>query len=119
MIHVTGALSGSIHGAAGQMAASYHLGNLKQQLGYDDAPIMEKMLIEHILVCWLRLSVVEWRHHQHTKGEHRMSDGAYWDKALTAAQKRYLRVTETLAKVRRLNISVQVNIGQNQQIVSK
>ena len=52
---ITARLVKSIHGAAGQMAAGYHLANLKTGLGYDGAPALEQMLIEHILVCWVRL----------------------------------------------------------------
>lgn len=106
----------SIHGAAGQMAAGYHLANLKTGLGYDEAPVLEQMLIEHIAVCWVRLQVIEWRNLNHTEGEHNMREGQYWEKALSAAQKRYLRACETLARVRRLNVKIQVNVGHQQVI---
>lgn len=117
MAHITTTLLKSLHGNAGQMAAGYHLANLKTGLGYDEAPVLEQMLIEHIVVCFVRLQVIEWRNLQHTQGQHSMTEGAYWEKALSAAQRRYLRACETLARVRRLNVKIQVNVA-NQQIVT-
>lgn len=117
MAHITARLVKSLHGRAGGMAAGVHLANLKKELGYDEAPMIEQMLIEHILVCWARLQLVEWRNLNHTEGEHNMREGAYWEKALNAAQRRYLRACETLARVRRLNVKIQVNVA-NQQIVT-
>lgn len=117
MATITARLVKSLHGNAGQLASGYHLANLKRDFGYDGAPALEQMLIEHILVCWVRLQLVEWRNLNHTEGEHSMREGRYWGQALNAAQKRYLRACETLARVRRLNVKIQVNVA-NQQIVT-
>jgi hypothetical protein len=75
------------------------------------------MLIEQIALCWLRLSIVEVRHADHTtSGSIGISQADYWDRALSAAQRRYLRAIESLARVRRLlhPNAVQVNIGAQQ-----
>lgn len=117
MAHITARLVKSLHGSAGGMASGVHLANLRKELSYDESPMIEQMLIEHILVCWVRLQLVEWRNLNHTEGEHNMREGAYWEKALSAAQGRYLRACETLAKVRRLNVKIQVNVA-NQQVVT-
>lgn len=117
---VTNRLIKSLYGkpnGAGAMAANACINDVKHELGYDDAPMLEQLLIEHIVVCWLRLQSVEWCNLNHTEGAHSTSDGAYWDKRLSAAQRRYLRACETLARVRRLNVKIQVNMA-NQQIVN-
>jgi len=37
-----------------------------------------------------------------TVGQHDRASGTYWDKRLSAAQRRYLRAVETLERVRKL-----------------
>lgn len=77
---------------------------------------LERLLIQQIVLCWLRLAYVE---HQFTgatmKGDNTMTQVQHWDKRLNAAQRRYLRAIETLARVRKLGVpAVQVNIAQQQ-----
>lgn len=116
---VTVRLIESTYGAdsSGAIAAGVNMDNLRQEMGYDGASVVEKMLIDHILIAWLRLQQAEWRNLNATLGEHTHTTGEYWDKRLSAAQGRYLRAVETLARVRRLNVTLQVNIAQ-QQIVA-
>jgi hypothetical protein len=40
-----------------------------------------------------------------------LAQGEYWEKKLSANQRRYLRAVETLARIRKLNITVQVNVA--------
>ena len=48
-------------------------------------------------------------------GSMSLPQGEYWEKRLTAAQRRYLRAIETLTNVRKMNLpAIQVNIGENQ-----
>lgn len=118
--HITTRLIQSLHGSgseAGEMAVLTHLRNIKAGMGYKGAPIAEQMLIDHICICWLRLQLAEWRHLNHTTEGHDMKDGAYWENVLNAAQKRYLRAVESLARVRSLNVKIQINMA-NQQIVA-
>lgn len=116
---VTVRLIESTYGAdsSGAIAAGVNMDNLRAEMGYDGASVVEKMLIDHILIAWLRLQHAEWRNLNATLGEHTLTVGEYWDKRLSAAQGRYLRAVETLARVRRLNVTLQVNIAQ-QQIVT-
>ncbi len=108
----------SVYGeGAGSIAARVHLDNLRSDFGYDGAPVLEQMLIEHILIAWLRLQQAEWRNLNATLGEHSFRLGDYWERRLSAAQSRYLRAVETLARVRRLNLKIQVNMA-NHQIVT-
>lgn len=86
----------------------------KNDLGYQDAPPLEQLLIENIVLCWLRLQVIELEVCKNTKGSHTLSAGRYWDQRLSAAQMRYLRAIETLARVRKAHVALQVNIAQQQ-----
>ncbi|HEV2763864.1 MAG TPA: hypothetical protein VGV38_12860 [Pyrinomonadaceae bacterium] len=45
---------------------------------------------------------MEIRYTMHTSGSYRMPEGEHWDKRLSAAQRRFTRACESLAKVRRL-----------------
>ena len=92
------------------------LDHIKRDLGYSSSPPLERMLIEQMGLCWLRLSILELKHAHHTTGSIGIPQADYWDRTLSAAQRRYLRAIETLARVRRLlrPNAVQVNIGAQQ-----
>lgn len=90
---------------------------VRRDLGLPAATPLERMLIEQIALCWLRLSIAELQHADHTmSGSIGISQADYWDRALSATQRRYLRAIESLARVRRLlhPNAVQVNIGAQQ-----
>jgi hypothetical protein len=89
---------------------------LKKQLGYDAAPILERLLIENILTVRLRLIYVE-NHYTHGVMNQAIAykTGEYWDNLLSSAQARFLRAIETLARVRRLarnTPALQINIAR-------
>ncbi len=77
---------------------------------------LEMAIIRQIVGCWLRLSIVEYQLGSGTaKNAFNMTQGAYWEKRVSTAQRRYLRAIETLARVRRLRLpAVQVNIAEQQ-----
>jgi hypothetical protein len=91
--------------------------NRRNDLGYAEASPMERMLIDAVVLAWLRYTQVE-RAAANTWGDsHSLTSGAYWDKRLSAAQRRYLRAIETLARVRRTALPMlQVNIAEKQQV---
>ncbi|MBA3355094.1 MAG: hypothetical protein H0U18_03980 [Pyrinomonadaceae bacterium] len=81
----------------------YRLASLRKELGHDDAPILEQLLIQQASLCWLKLSLVELRYSIVMKQSITLTLGVYWEKRLTAAQKRFTRACETLARVRKLS----------------
>ena len=88
----------------------------RDALGYGAASQLERLLIDHLVTCWLRLQDVEWRYQGVVcSGESRpISQVDWWERRLNAAQRRYLRVCETLARVRKLTRGtrpLQVNIA--------
>jgi hypothetical protein len=86
----------------------------KDDLGIRAAPPLEKALIEHAAVCWVRLSLVELRYTNVMRESITLTLGAYWEKRLTAAQKRFNRACESLERVRKLSARVpklQINVA--------
>ncbi|HEX7176985.1 MAG TPA: hypothetical protein VF240_17130 [Pyrinomonadaceae bacterium] len=86
----------------------------KDDLGIKTAPPLEKALIQHAAVCWVRLSILEMRYTNVMKQSITLTLGAYWEKRLTAAQKRFTRACESLERVRKLSArvpKVQINVA--------
>lgn len=80
---------------------SKRLSAMRDDLGYQKADLIERSLIEHVVLCWLRLMTTELRYEAAMK-DATLSQGAYWEKKLSSNQKRYLRAIEGLARFRRL-----------------
>lgn len=90
---------------------------MRDGMGYDASPALERGLIEHVVACWLRLQQVEHVYSGVMSQASVVLTRADWcERRLTAAQRRYLRACESLARVRRLTrpAALQVNIGGQQ-----
>jgi hypothetical protein len=87
---------------------------IRHELGYDVASMLEQLLIEQVLLAWLRLNIWEQQLTGMEKAGMTLTKAAFWEKRISAAYSRYLRSCETLARVRRLmknNPMLQVNIA--------
>jgi len=98
---------------------------LRQSLGSKEASALECLLIDQVVLCWLRLHWAEGRL-THSRDSSSLSKlTAFEEKRLSAAQGRFLRACESLARVRKIiqrTPSLQVNIatkGGQQINVSK
>src|ERR1043165_9315304 len=94
----------------------YRLQALKKDLGYEGAPMLEQLLIQHAALCWLMLNLVELSYSGTMKQSITLTLGQYWEKRLSAAQGRFTRACETLARVRKLSRNtpaLQFNIAAN------
>ena len=93
---------------------------LEQELGADTAPALERLLIQQIAVCWLNVYDVQHRYSRVQVGGVTLAQGTYWEKRLSAAQRRYLLACESLARVRRLAQPrpLQINVAGQQLIVA-
>jgi hypothetical protein len=74
---------------------------LKQGMGYAEASPTERALIEHAVLCQVRLGIIEHLYSRRT-AEGRMDVTEHYEKRLTLAQRRFTRAVETLARVRAL-----------------
>ena len=95
-----------------EIATDEVMHNMRQAMGYKTAPAIEKPLIHHVCLCWLRLQFCELKYTEATGGSLTLAQGEYWEKRLSSNQRRYLKATETLARIRKLNITVQVNVAE-------
>ena len=92
------------HATAGLKECWKHrLQVMKKDLGYAEAPLLEKLLIQQAALCWLKLSLVELSYSGTMKQSITLTLGMYWEKRLSAAQKRFTRACETLSRVRKLS----------------
>ena len=98
------------------LALHKHCELQRDELGYKSATALERLLIQHIVLCWLRMHLTELRYETAMR-DATLTQGAYWEKKLSANQRRYLRSIETLARVRKMNINLQINMA-HQQIVT-
>lgn len=76
--------------------------DIRERLGYDGAMGLEKLLISHAALCWLRLGLIEMTYSNVMKGNNSLKVANYWDRHLAAAQRRFTRACETLERVRLL-----------------
>ena len=91
---------------------------IRRSLGYDHAPEIERLLIDQVILCWLRLNLLEQRYTS-IRNERAIGidQAAFLERRLSAVQRRFLRAVETLARVRKVTrqtVAFQVNIGGQQ-----
>ncbi len=95
---------------------------LRKSLGEAEASQTEHLLIDQVVICYLRMNLTE-QHYQNAMNESRsLAVASYWERKLSTVQYRYLRAIETLALVRKLMgvPMLQINIAATggQQVVS-
>jgi hypothetical protein len=89
-------------------------GALQDELGYASASPLERLMIEQIALCWLDLHIVQLEYTRAQTQPMPTSDADHWDRRLSAAQQRYLRACDALARIRKLDRTtpaLQVNIA--------
>jgi hypothetical protein len=85
---------------------------LQKDLAHENDTALERLLIEQIVFCWLRLSVVEDQYSKVVRKCHSEASGRYWERRLSAAHKRHLSACESLARVRKLlRPSLRMNVA--------
>jgi hypothetical protein len=85
--------------------------DMRAALGYAAAPPLERPLIDHACLCWLRLALMELRYSSLTE-DNTLKAVEHTEKRVASAQKRFNRACETLAKVRKLKLpAVQINVA--------
>ncbi len=95
-----------------QMAIEIRAAAVRDGLGYQGATQLEQLLIEHAVLCWLRLQQVEQGYTAAMERSLPLPQADYWDRHLSAAQRRFNRACDTLTRARRLlNPTLQVNIA--------
>lgn len=105
-------------GSTYAIRASLQVGftQMRNEIAQHGDGALEDMLIQQVALCWLKLAYTEWQHkHYLMTGTTTIAQADFWERRLSAAQRRYLRACESLARVRRLRLpAVQVNIAEKQ-----
>lgn len=70
------------------MLLEHAVKGIRRELGYEAAPMLEKLLIEQVAVAWLDLDIVHNHYAQLALSSHTLTSGAYWDRRVTGAQAR-------------------------------
>jgi hypothetical protein len=88
---------------------------LRRELGYDEAPALEQLLIQETVLAYLQLMFIRQKFDAvesvRAVASQAAPIGMVYEKRLTGAQRRFLRASQTLARVRRLKLpSLQVNV---------
>jgi hypothetical protein len=100
---------------AGRALLLAELDILKKQMDYDNSPVLVRMHIDHLLTAWLRLHDAENKFNNVSSGENMgVESGQFWQDFLAAAQNRFLRAGEALARIQRLALitpALQINIA--------
>jgi hypothetical protein len=92
-----------IAGDGSRLLVKKYMDELEDRLRGDEPTPIEKLLIEAVLFCWLRLQHAENAKTLLMNEEHRFIDMEFADKMLSKAHSRYLRALTALAKVQDLN----------------
>jgi hypothetical protein len=91
----------------------------RDQLGFKTAPVLEQMMIEHIVLCWLRLALNELQFSAVMSHGGTLAQIEHHQRRVGAAQKRFTRASESLARLRKLarpNLQINVAAEGGQQI---
>jgi hypothetical protein len=87
---------------------------LREELGYSRSSGLERLLADHVVLCWMRMQEAEHRYTLARRDSLTIDQAAWLERRLSAVQARYLRACEVLARVRKLvrdSPAVQVNIA--------
>lgn len=101
-----------------------YVDHIANELGHKSAPMLEKLLIDQVVICWLRLYQIDMTYSQiRSGGGVTLDQGAYYERRLSAAQRRFLRACTTLARIRKMAGRtpelMQLNIGAQQLNVAQ
>ena len=71
-------------------------------MDYENESAMVRMLIDHVILCQIRMSTFEAFHVKKMQTSMSLKEAAYYDKALTAYQRRFIHACEALAAVKKV-----------------
>ena len=96
-----------------------YLKRVRDDLGYESSSMTEKLIIDELVIDWVRLQYVQGLHGANLSTDHSHPTGNYWDKRLTMAHNRYMKSISTLAKVRKLIGATQVHAAKIYKQIGK
>lgn len=117
-------ISGLTTSACRRESTEAYVTYIRNELGHDSAPMLEKLLIEQVVITWLRLYHIEIIFSRiQSSGPVKLDVGTYYDRRLSAAQRRFLRACTMLTRTRKMAGRtpglMQLNIGAQQVNVAQ
>lgn len=114
----------TIEGKSSQIALKAQVKQMRSELGFEQSPLLERMIIDNVIDGWLYMQHIQHRlnYWLNRTGVGGKEAAAYWEKRMNTAQRRFLRACTVLARIRKMNLpTVQVNVAQQQvnQVVNK
>ena len=108
-------------GRATKEAIYRQLSKMRKALGYRNACTLERLLIDRVLICWLRVQQAEDIKTAKDREGINLQWATAWERRLQIAHRNFLSGCKALAQVRRLLAPrvAQVNIGQQQLNVAQ
>lgn len=103
-----------VGGKVSIIAIQKNADEIRNEMDYSKVSIMEKMLIDNIVISWLGVQYCNYQLTTRMGREEKLVILEFWERRLSMSQRRYLLACETLEKVRRLKSrkpAVQVNIA--------
>lgn len=95
---------------------------IRRSFGYDQSTPAERLLIDQVALSYMHMNAAERLYAHNAYGSISLAAAHYWERRLSATQRRYFRAVETLVRVRRLlrSPTLQVNIAADggQQVVA-
>lgn len=89
-----------VKSASNQEFLAAHIAEREKQLGYPEASGIERMLIERVTMCWLRLVVAESYNNRIGDTIHTLTEAQFAERRLTMVSNRFLRACEALERYR-------------------
>ncbi len=100
------ALDGAVRASSGSYLTAESLKSgldeMRAEMGFENSTLPERLLIEQVLLCWLRLSLLEREQTQALEASQSYVYLNYLERATTQAQRRYTNAISSLVRVRRL-----------------
>jgi len=97
-------------------SARHGVTRMRRELGYEHASQLERLLIDQVVICWLHIGRAQLRYDDKQSQSMTFVEGDYWQRYLSASQRRLMRACETLARVQKMGPKIQVNIAQQQVV---
>ena len=89
--------------------------NMQVELGLATGSRLDQLLVQQVVLAWMRLAYVEYQYSAVTTSNATHKTLEYWEKRLNASQRRFLRASESLVRIRKLQLpAVQINMAQQQ-----
>jgi hypothetical protein len=86
---------------------------MRKELAGADPSVLERLLAERIVACWLQLQYAEIIYAQNLASMS-VAQSEYHERRLDKLHRRYLSAIKALAQIRKMGPAVQINIADKQ-----